>query len=122
MGTSKDSLVDEVSRLEQDLDDLRSLNKDMSEALNQALDQNNKITKAFHDAFDVVSDTEYRVLETRVEDLEKEVSDLKWSLENEIPDDYDMIDTVTESTRFESVVEDLVKETLRNVVLRLEDV
>ncbi len=122
MGTSKDGLVDEVYRLEQDLDDLRSLNKDLSEALDKALTQNNKITKAFHEALDIVSYSDYKDLEYKVEDLENEVHDLKWSLENEVPDDYEIIDTVTESTRFESVVEDLVKETLRNVVLRLEDV
>lgn len=128
MGTSKDNLVEEVYKLEQEVeelretnDDLRKFNKDMGEALDQALAQNNKIQNALHEALDIVSYSDYKELESQVEDLEQEVNELKWALENEIPDDYEIVDTVTESTRFELAVEDIVKETLRSVLRKLED-
>ena len=56
-----------------------------------------------------------------LDDLETRVSDMEYENENK-PAEYELTDIVVDSEELENKVEELVKESLRNVTLRLEDV
>lgn len=77
-----------------------------------AEDINKEIVEALDIIFKTVNPTSD--LEGRVETLEFDVRNM--------PDEYELTDTVVESEELKNKVEELVKESLRNVTLRLEDV
>lgn len=115
-----------IKELKAEVEDLKGLNTTMSNHLNKAIDSRTKLTNALLEELDLVQYSDFKILEDDIEKLEdkledtlSQVEELEYQVEN-IPDDYELVDRVVESARFESVVEDIVKTTLRSIVLRME--
>lgn len=119
MGTSKDILEDEIYRLQEKIDHLKTLNKDLSAALDKALEFKTNLVKGIADQLNVVSQHDHDELVGQVEELEIQIENLQYEVNN-MPDEYELVDRVLESSSFESTVEDIVKSTLNSVVLKVE--
>ena len=119
MGTSKDILEDKIYTLQKEVEDLRSLNKDISAALDKALEFKTNLVKGIADQLNVVSQHDHNELVGQVEELEIQIENLEYEV-RDMPDEYELVDRVLESSSFESTVEDIVKSTLNSVVLKVE--
>ncbi len=101
LGRSKDKVVERLDEYQGD-QGFYILFKDM---LFKALDDHNVMGTIKDEVLDGLPD---------LDDLDSRISDIEHENENK-PDDYEVVDNVVDSMAFESKVEDIVKERLKEV-------
>lgn len=106
MGLSERELRDEIINL-------RVENTKLSNDLDKAIAFKDTLIEA------ISKELKFDDYDESFTDLADKVEDLEYELSN-IPDEYELVDRVMESSTFESNVEDIVKSTLNSVVLKVE--